>query len=75
MYSGVMVKATDVFQKNMSQAQKELRHRNLLSFNQSYLIDVPSPYDKLINYKATLGHKANHSFQNNAKFGLIKSPR
>ena len=35
--------------------EKENKHKNLLSFNQTHLIDIPTPYDNLINYKATLG--------------------
>ena len=75
IYSGIFINSSFVFSDSMTQEQKEDHHKNLLSFNQSHLINIPTPYDNLINYKATLGHKANHSFKNNARFAFIKNPR
>ena len=75
IYSGHFVDSSKVFTDSMSQEEKENKHKNLLSFNQTHLIDIPTPYDNLINYKATLGHKANHSFKNNARFAFVKTPR
>lgn len=59
----------------MSMAEKQDRHKNLLSFNRTHDIDVPRPYDNIVNFRAGLGHKANHSFKNNARYGYIKNPR
>ena len=75
IYSGILINSSFVFSDSMTQEQKEDHHKNLLSFNQSHLINIPTPYDNLINYKATLGHKANHSFKNNARFAFVKNPR
>ena len=75
IYSGIFINSSFVFSDSMTQEQKEDHHKNLLSFNQSHLINIPTPYDNLINYKATLGHKANHSFKNNARFAFVKTPR
>ena len=38
-------------------------------------LDVPDEYTNLSKYKATLGHKANHSFSNNARWSRIEHAR
>ena len=56
--------------------------RNLMRFEGSVRIHIPEPYWNISNYRATLGHKVNHSFRyaNTAyksafhpRFGYIKS--
>ena len=37
--------------------------RNLLTFDGPVLIHIPEPYWNISNYRATLGHKLNHSFK------------
>ncbi len=59
----------------MTAEEMEARHKNLINFNKTHVIDLPRPYDSLINYRATLGHKANHSFKPNAKYHYCKHPR
>ena len=39
------------------------------------ILDIPPQYVSLKNYQASLAHKANHSFQPNAKFSLFDHPR
>lgn len=56
-------------------AEKEMLHKNMISFNKTFTLDVPRPYDDLKRYKASLGHKANHSFKANAKFTFLNHPR
>ena len=54
-----------------SHGRNRVRHRSL-EFN----IDVPSEYWEISNYRATLGHKANHSFlKSNAKYVSVIHPR
>lgn len=77
LYSGQMI--TNLSQiltaaKDADMAEK--LHRNWLNFNKTHVLDVPEPYDQLMHYSASLGHKANHSFKKfNARFGFIKTPR
>jgi hypothetical protein len=55
--------------------ERENVHKNLLSFNKEYDLNVPPPFDNILVYRATLGHKANHSFRPNTRFGFAKNPR
>ena len=76
LYSGLLISnATQVLQAGGNSVQRtEHLHRYMLAFNQTHTIDVPSHYDGY--YRATLGHRANHSFNNsNARFGFVKTPR
>ena len=38
------------------------------------LIDVPEEYRSVVEYRTTLGHKANHSFRNNAEYAFVDHP-
>ena len=54
-----------------SHGRNRVKHRSP-EFN----IDVPSEYWEISNYRATLGHKANHSFlKSNAKYVSVIHPR
>ena len=76
IYSGMLVENVDQILNVSNLSLKEDLHKNLLTLNKTYVIDVPPNYDNLKNFKASFGHKANHSFKkNNAYFGRIKSPR
>ena len=37
--------------------------RNLMSFDGPLKIHIPEPYWNISNFRATLGHKVNHSFK------------
>ncbi|QQP58085.1 Uncharacterized protein FKW44_003293, partial [Caligus rogercresseyi] len=50
------------FTPNMTEAMKEDKHKNLMSFNDTHSIDVTPEMSFLTNYLSTLGHKANHHF-------------
>ena len=45
---------------------------NTISLNDDVVIDVPSPFDDISVYRATLGHKANHHFDNNVIYDLYE---
>ena len=50
--------------------------RNLMSFDKILKIHIPKPYWNISNYRATLGHKVNHSFlKANVAFGQAFHPR
>ena len=49
--------------------------KNIIKLNRSYRIDVPPGYDRIETYRASLGHKSNHRFKNNAHYEKVKSPR
>ena len=69
-YSGYLVKNVSEKMVGKSREFQEDLHKNLLSFNKTHSIDIPT------NYVATLGHKANHSFKKfNARFGFLHTPR
>ncbi|KAK3265757.1 hypothetical protein CYMTET_25613 [Cymbomonas tetramitiformis] len=48
---------------------------NTLSIDDDTVIDVPAEYSSANKYCATLGHKANHSFTNNARYEPYMHPR
>ena len=64
-----------LYHANMTSQEAEERQKNLLTFNSTHDVDLPAPYDNIVNYRATLGHKANHSFMPNARFARVKNPR
>ena len=47
---------------------------NTISLDENTVIDVPSNYSSLTTYCASLGHKANHSFEPNCKYSLFQHP-
>lgn len=47
---------------------------NTISLDENTVIDVPSNYSSLTRYCASLGHKANHSFEPNCKYSLFQHP-
>ena len=49
-------------------------NRNTISLDENYVIDVPDLYSDINVYCATLGHKANHSFNPNCKYSLFQHP-
>lgn len=48
---------------------------NTISLNENCVLDVPSQWSTLNKYKASLGHKANHSFNPNCMYDLFCHPR
>lgn len=48
---------------------------NTISLDDDCVLDVPSQWSTLESYKATLGHKANHSFNPNCIYDLFHHPR
>ena len=64
-----------LYRANMTREERELAHKNLLSYNNDYDLDIPPHMDDIMVYRATLGHKVNHSFQPNTRFGFAKNPR
>ena len=39
------------------------------------VLDIPEKFVSVKNYKASLAHKANHSFAPNVRFGRMEHPR
>eukprot|EP00112_Aurelia_sp_Birch-Aquarium-sp1_P009408 Seg2069.1 transcript_id=Seg2069.1/GoldUCD/mRNA.D3Y31 product="Histone-lysine N-methyltransferase SETD7" protein_id=Seg2069.1/GoldUCD/D3Y31 len=48
---------------------------NTISLDDNTVIDVPEEFSNTSDYCASLGHKANHSFDPNAKYDLFDHPR
>ena len=47
-----------------------------MSIDETWLKNIPKEYWSLSNYRATLGHKINHSFTKaNTRSGLVYHPR
>jgi [histone H3]-lysine4 N-methyltransferase len=55
--------------------EREEAHKNLLSYNKVFDLNVPPPMDDILVYRATVGHKVNHSFRPSTKFDFAKNPR
>ena len=51
-------------------------HRNLMNFQGRLVIHIPEEYWNISNFRATLGHKINHSFiYDKSKYGYAYHPR
>ena len=48
---------------------------SLTPLDSDIVVDVPTPYDEETHYRASLGHKANHAADNNAKYAPCVHPR
>jgi histone-lysine N-methyltransferase SETD7 len=48
---------------------------NCISLDSQHAIDVPEVHASLDAYSATVGHKANHAFRNNARYVEVYHPR
>ena len=48
---------------------------NAITLGDDCVLDVPAPFDRTACYAATLGHKANHAFDNSAEYELFDHPR
>ena len=48
---------------------------NTISFNDNCVLDMPNECSTLDNYTASLGHKANHSFNPNCSYDFFYHPR
>ena len=58
----------------MTLSEREERHKNLLTYNANYDLDVVQT--DIVKFRPTLAHKANHAFDAaNTKFCYAKHPR
>jgi [histone H3]-lysine4 N-methyltransferase len=69
LYSGMLVSKKTINRRRWEMNAYTMHYDCHLS------IDVPTPFDQLDNYKASLGHKANHSFEPNAILTPIFHPK
>eukprot|EP01117_Protostelium_nocturnum_P008558 TRINITY_DN3074_c0_g1_i1.p1 TRINITY_DN3074_c0_g1~~TRINITY_DN3074_c0_g1_i1.p1 ORF type:complete len:459 (+),score=153.65 TRINITY_DN3074_c0_g1_i1:157-1377(+) len=67
-YSGIHLSHKEVDNRSWS------LNNNTISVT-DFVIDVPFPFDSTKVYSASLGHKANHSFQPNCIYGYYEHPR
>ena len=57
-YHGVIVNDDiDIYHDNMTIAERENIHKNLLYYTAGTSVDIPPKYDNIIYYRASLGHK------------------
>lgn len=68
-YNGVRITHSEVDSRDWA------LNGNTISLDEDTVIDVPQPFDRLENYCASLGHKANHSFTPNCKYEPFVHPR
>ena len=81
-YSGLLWNITDQAlytrdtYKNQTMDDYWKIHRNLMNFKGRLVIHIPEEYWNISNYRATLGHKINHSFvHGKSNFGFAYHPR
>ena len=61
VYSGYYLRnEKEVFFDNMTKDQREDIHKNWISFNDTFMIDVPPEYTDITKYRASLAHKVLH---------------
>ncbi|XP_056143031.1 histone-lysine N-methyltransferase SETD7 [Lampris incognitus] len=68
-YNGVRITHSEVDSRDWA------LNGNTISLDEDTVIDVPQPFDQMVNYCASLGHKANHSFTPNCKYDPFVHPR
>ena len=71
-YNGFHIEADETYQSSNHNYQIYVDWSNTES---SPYIDIPNECIELSNYKASLAHKANHSFNPNCKFVSVDHPR
>ena len=59
VYAGVRVPTNSDYPENFTLEEREDHHKNLLSYNDVYNLDVPPHLDDIVVYRATLAHKVN----------------
>lgn len=76
-YAGLRVYDEDLlYLDDMTPQQIEDAHKNLMSFDDDYSLNIPPKMSFLHQYRASLGHKAQHKFKNvNVEFVFFKHPR
>ncbi|XP_040573515.1 uncharacterized protein [Lepeophtheirus salmonis] len=77
-YNGIPMKSDELNAKSDEWEKNAYKIMNLLGKDQDGkegVIDIPEEYIALDKYKASLSHKANHSFEPNAKFTLFHHAR
>ena len=76
-YSGMhnVYASEDLYLDNMTTNQKVDVHKNMLTYDNTVDIDVPPYYSNIITYRASLGHKINHSFNPSTHFCYTEHPR
>ncbi|XP_048826429.1 histone-lysine N-methyltransferase SETD7 [Brienomyrus brachyistius] len=68
-YNGVRITHTEVDSRDWS------LNGNTISLDEDTVIDVPEPFNNIKKYCASLGHKANHSFNPNCIYDPFVHPR
>jgi len=68
-YNGIRIKHQEV------DARDWKYNDNTISLDDEIVIDVPEPWCHTQHYRASLGHKANHSFDPNCKYDRFDHPR
>ena len=59
LYAGTLVLDEEaLYTDNMTSAEWEDVHKNLISFDDHHSLDTPPEYANIVNYRASLGHKA-----------------
>ena len=75
-YAGVKVfDENALFHENMTLNEAENVHKNFMSYSDVYTLDIPPGMDDIVKYRATLAHKAQHSFTPNVEFDYFEHPR
>lgn len=77
-YAGFLVfDEAALYTGNMTSAEHEDAHKNLMSFNDDYSLNIPPWMSQIVNYRATLAHKSNHKFGDgvNVDFDFTRNPR
>jgi len=77
-YSGLLwnVAEQPLFTQNQTYEEMLEVHKMLMGFNETHMFHIPKIYWELPKFRATLGHKVNHSFKSSkGKFAFCYNPR
>ncbi|TRY64272.1 hypothetical protein TCAL_02616 [Tigriopus californicus] len=76
-YAGLHVyDEEDLYSEDMTPDEVEDAHKNLMSYDDDYALNIPPDMSSLHQYCSSLGHKVQHKFKNpNADFVFFKHPR
>ena len=80
-YGGQRLFKTDVIFENMTKEERQEASACHLALGlrvpglpEDLLVDVSGEYRSVVEYRTTLGHKSNHSFNNNVEFWVVDHP-
>ena len=75
LYSGFRTQNSGYMPDKYVSKSKPHAYRQSVGFCKGVVVDIPDGYEDVFKYNATIGHKANHDFNNHVEHGQVDSAR